>query len=125
MNQKNIAWLLAMTIFIIPLVSSAEVGMPCEGPDCTFDDIIILINNIVKFLVFSVAVPLAAIGFMFMGAKLVLMQNKEAEMTKAKEGLWNIVIGFGIMLASYVVIKTALFAFLSDEQKTFMGFLFQ
>ena len=123
--KKNIPTILATAIFALPVFAWAQVGIPCNGPDCGFDDLIILANNIIKFLMFSVAVPLAAIGFMWMGAKMVLLPNKESAKTEAKDGAMLIVQGFAIMLGAYVFIKTILFAFLTDEQASFMQFMFQ
>lgn len=126
--KKTLASILSLSILSIiflPAFVSAQVGIPCYDGQCTFDDLIILVNNIIKFLMFSVAVPLAAIGFMWMGAKLVLLPNKESAMTEAKDGVMSIVKGFAIMLGAYVFIKTILYAFLTDEQAGFMNFLFQ
>ncbi len=115
-NKKIIASFLSFSVLAIPFVASAQVVAPCNGPDCGFDDLITLGNNIVSFLMIDVAVPLAALGFMFMGAKLVLFSNKETAKTEAKEGLWNIAIGFAIMLGSYVLIKVILYSFLNTDE---------
>jgi len=126
MNDKNIkisATLLAFSIFFLPVVSWAAIGIPCDGPNCTFDDVIKLVNNVIHFLMFSVAVPLAALSFMFMGGKMVLSPNKESSKTEAKEGMTNIAIGFGIILGAYVLIKTVLFMFLNTEDKGLMSLM--
>jgi len=144
MNQKTRAAMLSAVIFALPVVTWAQVGIPCGvdlnadnviknipgviKEECDFDSIIQLVNNIIKFLIFSVAVPLAAIGFMVMGAKMIIYSNKESAKTEAKEGIWLIIKGFLIMLAAYVVIKTILFAFLNDKDTeliSLMQFMFQ
>lgn len=124
-NQKILAGVLSASVFAIPLFAVAQVGIPCNGPDCTFDSLIILVNNIIKFLMFKVAVPLAALGFMWMGGKLVLNQDKEGARNEAKQGFGLIITGFFIMLGAYVLIKTILFAFITDDQKAFIQFMFQ
>lgn len=116
MNKKIITSFLLLAVFVLPLVTAAQVGIPCNGPDCTFDSFIMLINNVVKFLMFSVAVPLAAIGFMFVGSKLVLNRDKEGAWSEAKESFTNIIIGFLIMLGSFVLIKFILLQFLNTDQ---------
>ncbi|MBI5078192.1 MAG: hypothetical protein HZB11_02400 [Candidatus Yonathbacteria bacterium] len=116
MNKKIITSFLSLSVIVLPVVAVAQVGIPCNGPDCTFDSFIMLINNVVKFLIFSVAVPLAAIGFVFAGAKLVLNQDKEGAWSAAKESFWNIGIGFLIMLGSFVLIKLILYQFLNTAE---------
>lgn len=124
-NQKTFATILSASIFAVPLFAVAQVGIPCNGPDCTFNSLIILVNNIIKFLMFKVAVPLAALGFMWMGGKLVINQDKEGARNEAKQGFGLIITGFLIMLGAYVLIKTILFTFITDEQKVFIQFMFQ
>lgn len=131
---------MSIIIFAIPVFVWAQVGIPCGvdingdniiknmpgvKEECDFDSLIQLANNIIKFLMFSVAVPLAALGFMFVGAKMVMSPNKESAKTDAKQSLEFIAIGFLIMLAAYILIKTFLFALLSKEQVAFMQFVFQ
>lgn len=129
-NSKTRATIVSFVVFMVPVLAWAQVGIPCgdiaQGQkECGFNDLIILSNNIIKFLMFKVAVPLAALGIMFVGAKMVLSSNKESAKTEAKESFTNIAIGFLIMLGAYVFIKTIIFALLSDEQKSFMQFMFQ
>jgi len=125
MTQKITTAIIASSLVLLPFIALAQVGIPCNGPDCTFDSLIQLVNRIIKFLMFGVAVPLAAIGFMFVGAKMALSSNKESAKTEAKEAFGNIIMGFLIMLAAYVVVKTILYAFITDDQKAFMQFMFQ
>ena len=130
LNQKITAGIASAVVLVIPLLANSQVGIPCGDftagqKECGFNDLIILANNIIKFLMFSVAVPLAAIGFMYTGGRLIVMQSKESEWEKAKTGFADIAMGFGIMLGAYVFIKTILFAFLTQEQPSFMQFLFQ
>lgn len=114
-----------LLVLFYPSLAFSQVGIPCDGPDCGFDDLIMLTNNVIKFLIFAVAVPLAALRFMYAGAILILSPNKEESKTKAVGIFQGVGVGFLVMLASYVLIKTVLFAFISDEQARFMQFMFQ
>lgn len=124
-KQKITTALFSAFVLVVPVFTWAAVGIPCDGPNCTFDDVIKLANNVIHFLMVDVAVPLAAIGFMFSGAKLVLNQDKEGAWSEAKEGFGNIGKGFLLMLGAYILIKTILFAFLTQEQATLVQFMFQ
>lgn len=119
-NLKKIASLiLASTVLIIPMVALGKgtiLGKDiCSGTDCNFDDLIELANTIINFLIYDVAVPLAALGFMYAGARLVLYSDKEKEKSAAKEMMTNIGYGFAIMLGSFVLIKFVLYQFLDSD----------
>lgn len=139
-KQKFGAMVLSFALLILPTVVYGAGLVPCgdappgvdivvrginvnTGHQCAFNDIIILANNIIHFLMYSVAVPLAALGFMYAGARLVLFQNKEGEWTEAKGRFGDIALGFGIILGAYVLIKLVLAAFLTCSQINFMRFI--
>ena len=119
-------------IFAIPFVVGAAGLVPCGGPSgdtyldsagvprdashsCGFNDLVVMANTIVHFLLYDIAVPLAALGFMFVGGRLIINQDKEGEWSKAKEAFGDIGKGFLIILGSYVLIKFAIAQFLNTE----------
>ena len=115
-KQKKVAGILSFMLLTLPFLAHGASGLiPCEGPECGFSDVMKLANNIVKFLLYDVSIPLAAIGFMWAGANLILSQNKESAWSDAKGRFESIGIGFGIMLGSYVLIKVVLYAFLNTD----------
>lgn len=122
MNKKISATVLSLAL-LLPVGSYAAGLIPCDT-NCTFNDLIILANNIIKFLMYDVAVPLAALGFMWAGANLVLNQNKEGAWSDAKERFTDMAKGFGIILGAYLVIKLVIYAFLNTEAG-FYTFLIQ
>lgn len=103
-----------LTLLVLPTVVYGLGLIPCDNASCGFSDLITLANNIVHFLMYDVAVPLVALGFMYTGARLVIFQNKEGEWTEAKGRFGDIAMGFGMMLGAYVLIKTILYAFLNQ-----------
>lgn len=140
-NKKIRVVALSFAFLLIPVFAYGQLipcGQPAGTPNiivngisvvttnqCGFNDLIILMNTIIKFLLFTVAVPLTALGFMWAGASLVLNQEKEKAWSEAKERFENIAIGFGIMLGAYVLIKGVIYLFLTDAQITFMQLIFQ
>lgn len=120
--------ILSFAILVAPSVAFGASLIPCGGKDqdpCEFKHLIKLANTIIRFLMIDVAVPLAAIGFMWTGGNLILNQNKEGAWNDAKSSFSDIGMGFGIMLGAFVLIKFILFAFLSDEQATFVNFIIE
>lgn len=141
-NKKIRVAVLSFAFLLVPVFAYGESLIPCGQPagtpnitvngvsvvttePCEFNHLLVLSNTIIKFLMFTVAVPLAALGFMWAGANLVLNQEKEKAWSEAKGRFTDIAIGFGIMLGAYVLIKGVIFSFLAPDQITFMNFMFQ
>lgn len=140
LNQRTGVAILSFIVLVMPTMALGASLIPCGQragtPDitvggapyqttkeCGFNDLIILANIIIKFLMIDVAVPLAALGIMWAGGNLIVNQNKEGAWTEAKESFWSIGMGFGIMLGSFVLLKLVFFTFLSADQISFMDFM--
>lgn len=114
-HKKNITLITSFIVLAFPIFAFSAIVAPCNGPDCDFNKLMDLGNNIIRFLMIDVAVPLATLGIMFTGAKLVLNQNKEHAWSEAKENFGNILMGFAIILGAYVLIKVVLYNFLNTD----------
>lgn len=116
-NIKKIATtILAGLIIGMPILASAAGLVPCEGtPEspCNFNQLMTMVNKIIRFLFIDVALPLTAISFMYIGGRLVLYQDKQGEWKKAKDAFEDIGVGFGIMIGAFVLIKFVLSQFLA------------
>ena len=118
-KQKIGAIMFAGFIVWLPFIVSASGLVPCGGggtppePPCDFSQLMVMANKIISFIIYGVAVPLAALGFMWAGADLVLNQNKEGAWSTAKERFGDIAIGFFVILGAFLLIKFILYQFLN------------
>jgi len=129
-HQKTVAVGVSFALLSLPLVVFGSNLVPCGNASgaadiiingtpfpttnpCGFNDLMILANAIIHFLLFDVSIPLAALGFMYVGGRLVIMQDKEGEWSKAKGSFGDMAMGFGIMLGAYVLIKFVIAQFLN------------
>lgn len=126
MRQKLFTHALAMTILLAPILAYGADNPPdsgfivCNGPDCNFGHLILLVNKIISFLMYKVAVPLAAIGFVFVGARLVFNQDKDSAWSEARSSFTDIAKGFALIIIAFTLVKFVLYQFLSEEYKTFI-----
>jgi len=94
---------------IVPCSGSRALGEPAQpGGGCDFTDVIALIKNIVKFLVFSLAVPLAAISFAIAGVMILTAGGNTGQVEKAKEIFWNVLWGLIVALSAWLVVNAIL-----------------
>lgn len=108
--------LLASFVFLsagilYPAGVSAEPLIPCDGGEvnpCDFNDIMTLVNNVINFLIFTLALPLAAIVIAWSGFLFLTSGAEPGKRTKAKKMLTDVVIGLVIALAAWLIVQTIL-----------------
>lgn len=87
-----------------PATSSVPSLIVCNGPDCTFEDLILLARNFIDVLVYF-STFLAVIGFIYAGFKLVTSEGNTAALDEAKRIFGMVATGFAIVLAAWLIVK--------------------
>ncbi len=125
MNFKKIsAALLVFGIFLIPLFSSAQdadpkkyVLIPCgfaekdangvvtKSVPCEFRHIFVFINTLIRFMLFRLAVPLAALSFMYAGFLMLTAAGNEGKVKEAKGIFTTTAWGFLIAISAFAVVR--------------------
>lgn len=87
---------------------------------CDFDDLMQLINNVINFLLFTIATPLLAIILCYAGFLLLTSGGSSERMKKVKVIFLNVVIGYIIALIAWLLIKTILITVGFDPKDAFL-----
>ena len=90
--------------------------------NCGFADFIELLNRIVKFIMFDLAVPIAAIMFAYAGFELMTSQGETSKREKAKKIFTNVAIGLILVVSSFIIIQTILSIVGYDKTWNWFGF---
>ncbi len=80
----------------------------CPVGGCGFNELMELINKVINFLLFKIAMPLAALIFAYAGFLLITAGGDPSKVTKAKAIIRNLLIGFVIALAAWLIVNTIL-----------------
>lgn len=101
---------------VTPSIASAQASglIPCTNT-CTFDDLIILAQNVVEFLIFKIAAPIAAVMFAYAGFLWVTNAGNESQISTAKSIFWAVFIGFVVALAAWLTVNMIVTFFLSPS----------
>src|SRR5674476_1464426 len=101
--KKFLIYLFIFLILITPAVSlaaqnpSASRLVPCDNSaahPCDWNALMALINNVINFILYFMAIPIAAIMFAYAGFLMVTAGGEAAgARTKAKSIFTNAVIG--------------------------------
>lgn len=81
---------------------------------CNFEFFMQLINNIIKFLLTVLAVPLVALIIMYTGYLYITAGGNASQTEKAKGIMFKVIIGFVIALAAWLIINTIVTSFNLD-----------
>jgi len=77
----------------------------CDGPECTFGDLITLAKNLINALII-ISTFLAAIAFAYAGFILLISGGNESAKTKAKEIFRKVLIGYLWILGAWLLVYT-------------------
>lgn len=78
-----------------------------ENP-CDFNTLMTLINNVINFLLITLATPLFALILIYVGWLYLSSGGSSENVTKAKKILKNAFIGYVIALAAWLIVKVIL-----------------
>lgn len=90
--------------------SSEEGGLvpKCPPNGCGFPELMKLVRKVINFVLFVIATPLAALVFVYAGITLLTSGGDSGKLTSAKKMLGNLLIGYVIALAAWLIINTIL-----------------
>lgn len=115
-----IIFLLVLFIQVVPVMVSADIGIPCARiadpatgklTMCNFNDVFVLINNVIKFFLKVIVLPFIILLITYAGFLLMTSAGNEEKRTTAKNILFNIVKGLLLILFSWFIIYTLFTAF--------------
>lgn len=75
--------------------------------DCGFNELLATIDRIIKFMLYVVVLPLAAIMFAWSGIKLIIAksQGKQAALSEAKSLFGQVLLGIVFAMGAWVIVK--------------------
>jgi hypothetical protein len=89
-------------------LSSKAGGLVPDCPDkgCGWGELMVLVNNVIKFLLFTIATPLVALILVYAGWLYLSSGGSSENIVKAKKILLNVVVGYVIGLAAWLIVRT-------------------
>lgn len=122
---RNCASIIVLMLLIAPVFSFAAEGswkglIPCSNTlvnddgtvtpagTCDFKALMTLINTVIRFILFKLVVPIAAVMFFYAGFLLVTSGGSAEAKGKAKNIFTNAVLGLVIAVAAWLIISAIL-----------------
>jgi hypothetical protein len=120
-----------LMVSLVPLYVYADTSglIPCGNTSsgsgttsdmCTYSDIIILANAVIKFLIFDLAAPIGAIMFAYAGFTYVTNGGNESKIKQAHDIFLSVFWGLVVALSAWLLINFIL-SFLVKGTFNFLG----
>lgn len=120
--KKLAIYLSIFLMFIVPTLSFAKGLVNCtDGKLCDFNKLMDLINIVIRFVLYDMVIPIAAIMFAYAGFEMIISGGDSGARTKAKNTFTNVVIGLIIAVAAFLIVRTIL-SILGYQQGSWIGF---
>ena len=108
------ASLVVLFILLAPALSlaqstSANTPLVTCNTNCGFNDLMALVNRIVKFMLFDMVLPISAIMCAYAGILMITAGGETAHArTKAKNIFFKAIVGLIIAMSCWLIINTIL-----------------
>ncbi len=83
--------------------SEGKVSNPC-----TFNDVILLIDRLIKFVLFVLVIPISAVMFCYAGLLMIFSGGNSGQASKAKGIFANVGLGLIIAVGAWLIVTTLL-----------------
>ena len=93
-------------LFLIPVVAHGQPLIVCNGPDCSVAQFVELVQKFINFVIFVLAVPVAAFIFGYGGVLLITARGDKSQVDKAKLAFRSAGVGLIIILAAWLIVYT-------------------
>ncbi|MBU1246475.1 pilin [Patescibacteria group bacterium] len=117
--------LTVIVLYFLPIIAGADGLVPCGGelPElpCTYNDLLILVNNVINYLLLNISIPLAAVMFAYAGFLMLTAGGVEEQITKAKQLMWGVLWGLLIAFGAWVIVNTILDALGLQDDWSLLG----
>jgi hypothetical protein len=105
---------LAACFTLMPFAASAAGLVPCNGPDCEACDLVKLGQNVINFLI-EISAAVGALMFAIGGFMMVTSGGDSGKVKTATGIMTNVVIGFIILLAAWLIVDTVMKTFVGER----------
>jgi len=97
------ASLFLLFLFVFPVLGEGLV--PCDGFDCTFDQLLGLPGTIIDFVLFQLIPPLAVLGFVYAGFIMMTSDGNSGKFNQGRNAMLAIAVGLIIVYLSWSLVK--------------------
>ena len=112
--------LMAVVLLVSPLLALAQAPLlegVCRGYDCTFCHLFVLLHKVIIFLIYTLAMPIAALLFAWAGILYITAAGNTGQIGRAKKIFGDVLLGLLVAISAALVIDLILRTFTNNDLK--------
>lgn len=96
--------------------------IPCDGVNCTLEDIFVLINTIIRFAITRLFFPIFIVLILYVGWSYLSAGGNPGKVAKVKSMAFNLFVGVILILGAWLIVRTAINVIgVKEEYSSFLG----
>lgn len=119
---RTASHLLALIVVSAPFMVAATAPTTlvpaCEGSGCNWNHLMELARNVVNFLLYGLALPVAAIAFAYAGFQLVVNGASPKARESAKDAFIYAGIGLVVAFGAWVIVRFVMAALFEEQYRS-------
>lgn len=96
------------------------LGIPCDGANCTLEDVFTLINKLIEFAITRLFFPIFIVAILYVGYTYLTAGGDPKKVASVKKMAWHILLGILLVLGAWLIVKTTLDVIGADEAAVFL-----
>lgn len=94
-----------LLFLLLPAVQVLAQGLvPCQGDACTLCDFFAMINNVLKFILVDIVLPISAFLIVVAGFLMIFGAESPENIEKGKKILFSVVVGLILCFTAYLIV---------------------
>ena len=102
-TKKTFLLFILLFLAVSPVLGDGLV--PCDGFDCTSDNLTGMVGSVFNFIAFQIVPALAVIGFVVAGIIMITSGGDPGKFNQGKSAMISIAVGLMIVYLAWAIVK--------------------
>jgi hypothetical protein len=102
-TKKTFLLFILLFLAVSPVLGDGLV--PCDGFDCTSDNLTGMVGSVFNFIAFQIVPALAVVGFVIAGIIMITSGGDPGKFNQGKSAMISIAVGLMIVYLAWAIVK--------------------
>lgn len=88
----------------MPSVAFSQGLVPCNGPDCGFEDLVVLFDRLFNYVI-TLGIIFSSLAFAYAGFLYITSQGDTSKISRANKIFTNFAVGLVLLLSAFLIVQ--------------------